>query len=175
MLHYPNEKTRTCLRESVKRTLGQSYFDTVIFQSRNFNETVKDSGGDLFCRAQWQTKAPNSFSYFLFLILLCHIILCWVNSIVYALIVTIYIDRDQKWKDIPPVIVDVVCIVPRAILIVGAANLFGWIMNYEKMDTVLLKLLFSFTTNKYIILIIINIILLVMGKYLQNPWENGFI
>ena len=90
-----------------------------------------------------------------------------VVSIVYALIVTIYIYKDQKWKDIPPVIVDVVRIVPRAILIVGAANLFGWIMNYEKMDTVLLKLLFSFTTNKYIILFIINIILLAMGMFLE--------
>ena len=90
-----------------------------------------------------------------------------VVSIVYALIVTIYVYKDQKWKDIPPVIVDVVRIVPRAILIVGAANLFGWIMNYEKMDTVLLKLLFSFTTNKYIILFIINIILLVMGMFLE--------
>jgi len=88
-------------------------------------------------------------------------------SIVYALIVTIYVYRDQKWKNIPPIIVDVVRIVPRAILIVGAANLFGWIMNYEKVDEILMKLLFSITTNKYIILIIINLILFVMGMFLE--------
>jgi tripartite ATP-independent transporter DctM subunit len=88
-------------------------------------------------------------------------------SIVYALIVTIYVYRDQKWKNIPPIIVDVVRIVPRAILIVGAANLFGWIMNYEKVDEILMKLLFSLTTNKYVILIIINLILFVMGMFLE--------
>ncbi len=88
-------------------------------------------------------------------------------SIVYALVVTIYVYRDQKWKNIPPIIVDVIRIVPRAILIVGAANLFGWIMNYEKVDEVLMKLLFSFTTNKYVILLIINLILFVMGMFLE--------
>jgi tripartite ATP-independent transporter DctM subunit len=88
-------------------------------------------------------------------------------SIVYALVVTIYVYRDQKWRNIPPIIVDVIRIVPRAILIVGAANLFGWIMNYEKVDEVLMKLLFSLTTNKYVILIIINLILFVMGMFLE--------
>jgi tripartite ATP-independent transporter DctM subunit len=88
-------------------------------------------------------------------------------SIVYALIVTIYVYRDQKWRNIPPIIVDVVRIVPRAILIVGAANLFGWIMNYEKVDELLMKVLFSFTTNKYVILIIINLILFIMGMFLE--------
>jgi tripartite ATP-independent transporter DctM subunit len=88
-------------------------------------------------------------------------------SVVYALVVTIYVYRDQKWKDIPPIILDVVRIVPRAILIVGAANLFGWIMNYEKVDQVLMNVLFGFTTNKWVILLIINLILFVMGMFLE--------
>ena len=88
-------------------------------------------------------------------------------SIVYAILVTIYVYRDQKWKDIPPIIVEVIRIVPRAILIVGAANLFGWIMNYEKVDKILMEVLFSFTTNRYIILLIINLILFVMGMFLE--------
>ena len=88
-------------------------------------------------------------------------------SIVYAIIITIFVCRDQKWRDIPPIIMDVVRIVPRAILIVASANLFGWILNYEKVDQVLMQALFSFTTNRYVILIIINFILLFMGMFLE--------
>ena len=86
---------------------------------------------------------------------------------VYALFVTIYIYREQKWKDIPPVILQVVRIVPRAILIVASANLFGWIMNYEKVDDFLMKVLFDFTTNKYVILFLISMILFILGMFLE--------
>jgi tripartite ATP-independent transporter DctM subunit len=88
-------------------------------------------------------------------------------SIVYALLVTIYIYKEQKWKNLFPIILDVVRIVPRAILIVAAANLFGWIMNYEKVDQVLMKGLFGITTNPYVILLIINLILFFMGMFLE--------
>jgi tripartite ATP-independent transporter DctM subunit len=81
--------------------------------------------------------------------------------------VTIYVYRDQKWKDIPPIILEVVRIVPQAILIVGAANLFGWIMNYERVDQTLMKLLFGITTSKWVILLIINLILFIMGMFLE--------
>lgn len=86
---------------------------------------------------------------------------------VYALVVTIYVYRDQKWKDIPPVIAEVIRIVPRAILIVASANLFGWIMNYERVDQFLMSALFDFTTNKYVILFIISIILFILGMFLE--------
>jgi tripartite ATP-independent transporter DctM subunit len=90
-----------------------------------------------------------------------------IVSVVYALVVTIYVYRDQKWKDIPPIILEVARLVPQALLIVGAANLFGWIMNYEKVDQALMQLLFGFTKDKWIILLIINLILFVMGMFLE--------
>ncbi len=88
-------------------------------------------------------------------------------SIVYALIVTIFIYKEQRISAIPGLALETLWTVGPAIMIVAAANIFGWIMNYEKVDVYLMNALFSFTTNKYVILFLINILLLIMGMFLE--------
>ncbi len=88
-------------------------------------------------------------------------------SILYALVVTIFVYREQKLANLPRLALETLWTVGPAIMIVSAANIFGWIMNYEKIDVYLMNLLFSFTTNKYAILLLINILLLVMGMFLE--------
>jgi tripartite ATP-independent transporter DctM subunit len=88
-------------------------------------------------------------------------------SILYALIVSGLVYREISFKQLPKLMIDTVRMVAPAILIVGGANLFGWIMNYEKIDRLLLNLLLGITTNKYAILLIINLILLFLGMFLE--------
>ncbi|MDR2392095.1 MAG: TRAP transporter large permease [Planctomycetota bacterium] len=88
-------------------------------------------------------------------------------SIFYALVVTVCVYREQRISALPGLALETLRTVGPAIMIVAAANAFGWIMNFEKVDVYLMKLLFSFTTNKYLILLLINILLLVMGMFLE--------
>lgn len=88
-------------------------------------------------------------------------------SIVYALIVSGLVYRELSPKQLPKIMIDTVKMVAPAIIIVGGANLFGWIMNYEKIDQILLKLLLGISTNKFVVLMIINVILLVLGMFLE--------
>lgn len=88
-------------------------------------------------------------------------------SIVYALIVTIFIYREQKISALPSLAIDTLRTVGPAIMIVASANIFGWIMNYEKIDVYLMNALFSLTTNKYLILFMLNVLLLIMGMFLE--------
>jgi TRAP-type C4-dicarboxylate transport system permease large subunit len=57
--------------------------------------------------------------------------------------------------------------VAPAMAIVAGASLFGWILNYEKVDQVLMRLLLGVTTNKYVALMLINVVLLVLGMFLE--------
>jgi len=88
-------------------------------------------------------------------------------SIVYALIVTGMIYRELALTRVPAMVVETIRMVAPAMAIVAGASLFGWIMNYEKVDQALMKLLFGITTNKIAILLIINVVLLVMGMFLE--------
>jgi len=88
-------------------------------------------------------------------------------SILYALIVTGMVYQDLPFSRIPPMVVETVRMVAPAMAIVAGASLFGWIMNYEKVDQALMKLLFGITTNKIAVLLIINVVLLIMGMFLE--------
>ncbi len=88
-------------------------------------------------------------------------------SIVYALLITVFVYRDQGLDAIPKLIMDTVRVVAPAIMIVSAANLFGWILNYENVDRYLVNFLFGISTNRYVILLVINLLLLVLGMFLE--------
>ncbi|MDR1535516.1 MAG: TRAP transporter large permease [Planctomycetota bacterium] len=88
-------------------------------------------------------------------------------SVVYALGVTILVYREQRVASLPALALGTLRAVGPAIIIVASANVFGWIMNYEKVDVYLMNVLFSYTTNKYVILLLINLVLLIMGMFLE--------
>jgi len=88
-------------------------------------------------------------------------------SILYAVVVTGLIYRDLALSEIPRMMVETIRMVAPAMMIVAGASLFGWIMNYEKVDRVLLQFLLEITTNKIAILLIINVILLFLGMFLE--------
>jgi tripartite ATP-independent transporter DctM subunit len=88
-------------------------------------------------------------------------------SIVYAFFVTILIYKELSLASIPKLMIETAKIVAPAIMIVASANLFGWIMNYAKVDRYLVELLYGISENKYVILLIINVLLLILGMFLE--------
>jgi tripartite ATP-independent transporter DctM subunit len=79
-------------------------------------------------------------------------------SILYAVVVTGLIYRDLALTDIPRLMVETIRMVAPAMMIVAGASLFGWIMNYEKVDRALLQVLLGITTNKIAILLIVQLL-----------------
>jgi tripartite ATP-independent transporter DctM subunit len=53
------------------------------------------------------------------------------------------------------------------LLIVAAASLFGWVLTTTRLTEYAADALLSFTTNRYLILLLINILLLVVGCFLE--------
>jgi tripartite ATP-independent transporter DctM subunit len=88
-------------------------------------------------------------------------------SILYALLITVVVYKDLRPSAIPPMMVGTIRMVAPAMAIVAGASLFGWIMNYEKVDQALMHLLLGITTNKIGVLLIINAVLLVLGMFLE--------
>ena len=88
-------------------------------------------------------------------------------SILYALVVTGLVYRELSWKSLTVMMIDTIRMVAPAMMIVAGASLFGWIMNYEKVDKALMNIILSITTNKWMILLIINVLLLFLGMFLE--------
>ncbi|KIL45076.1 TRAP transporter large permease [Jeotgalibacillus soli] len=89
-----------------------------------------------------------------------------VGSLI-AFLVGMFIYREIKWKDIPSIFLKTGVITASIMIIVACANIFGWTLAMERIPQVIAESILSISTNTIIILIIINILLLVVGMFLE--------
>jgi tripartite ATP-independent transporter DctM subunit len=88
-------------------------------------------------------------------------------AIVYGLIVACVIYRDMKITELPKFLLVTARQIGPSIAVVVTASLFSWILTYEKVDKALVDIILSITTNKYVILLLINLLLLFLGMFVE--------
>ncbi|MFB3817239.1 MAG: TRAP transporter large permease [Candidatus Methylomirabilales bacterium] len=86
-----------------------------------------------------------------------------VIAVLYALLVGRYVYRDLAWADVPRLLVRTGETTAVMMLIIGAGDALSWALTAENFSTIFSKWIVSLTTNKLLILIIINIFLLILG------------
>jgi tripartite ATP-independent transporter DctM subunit len=89
-------------------------------------------------------------------------------SNVYAVILTIFIYRETTFWGLLDTIKNSLANFLPLLLIVAGANLFSFIINFEKIDDKILNALTSITSNKYVVLLLINIVVLFMGMFFDT-------
>ncbi|MGI6777879.1 MAG: TRAP transporter large permease [Acetivibrionales bacterium] len=89
-------------------------------------------------------------------------------SIVYVTIVMMLVYKELNPKEIIEVFYETAAGFVPALTIVVASSLFGWVLQFERIDKMLIELFFSITDNKYIILLFLNILLLFCGMILDS-------
>lgn len=88
-------------------------------------------------------------------------------AVVYGFLVGIFIYKEIKLKDCVAVLVDSAVSSAVVMLIVANASLFAWVVTTEGVADVAAQTLLAITQNKYIILLMINILLLITGCFLD--------
>lgn len=85
----------------------------------------------------------------------------------YAAFLSIAVYKDIKIRDLPEILYKSAYNSIPFIFIVAASMVFGWIIIKEQAGDIVGSMLLSVTQNKYIILAIINVILLIMGTFMD--------
>lgn len=89
-------------------------------------------------------------------------------AVLYCLIVGVFIYRKLKWEHLPVILKETVEGTASVVLIIVAANVFGYYMTWERIPQMLTELLLGITQNKWIMLLIINVLLLILGMFLEG-------
>lgn len=89
-------------------------------------------------------------------------------AVVYGFVVGLFIYKDLTWKEVPEIFFNAIKTTSMCIFIVAVANLFGWLMSKEQLAPKLAEMLFTVSSNKIVILIIINVLLLFIGCVMDN-------
>ena len=87
-------------------------------------------------------------------------------AVVYALVLA-FCYRSINLKSLWKIIVDSAKMSGMVVFLVGVSNILGWVMAFLQIPDAVAAALLSLTSNKYVILLIMNVILLVSGTFMD--------
>src|SRR5699024_2339359 len=86
---------------------------------------------------------------------------------VYALVVGLFVYRELTWKDMPKVFLESGVSTAVIMFIVGVASLFSYVITVEGVAERISTAVLGVTDNKYLILAVTTIILLIVGAFVD--------
>ena len=91
-----------------------------------------------------------------------------ILACVYAFVIGVYIYQGITLRDVPKIMIDSAITSAALLALIGIANVFGWIMANEEIPQTIAKTMLSFSTNKYVIILLINMLLLIVGMFMET-------
>ncbi|MEO7256265.1 MAG: TRAP transporter large permease [Casimicrobium sp.] len=88
-------------------------------------------------------------------------------AVVWAFFVTMFIYRDYKWKDLPKLVHRTVKTVTIVMILIGFAAAFGYMLTLMQIPLKITELFSSFSDNKYVILLCMNVMMLMLGTMMD--------
>jgi tripartite ATP-independent transporter DctM subunit len=87
---------------------------------------------------------------------------------VYAFLMGKFVYRELTWRHLPQIVYKAGLNTAMILIIVGVANLVGFILAVERIPLLVAELFLSVTTNKYVMLLLINVLLLMVGCFIDG-------
>ena len=88
-------------------------------------------------------------------------------AVLYALLVTFFVYRTLSWSEFMHATQQAVRTTSMVLLIIGMAGAFGWLMAYLKVAQMTVDLMGAISQDPYTILLMINVVLLVLGTFMD--------
>ena len=89
-------------------------------------------------------------------------------TVLYAIVISALFYRELTWKGLLDAAYETIGASAGILLIVAVAALFGWILSVERVPQVLTGWMLAISTNPYVLLLIVNVLLLVVGMFLDS-------
>ncbi|RRD66169.1 TRAP transporter large permease [Fretibacterium sp. OH1220_COT-178] len=91
-----------------------------------------------------------------------------IVACIYAMFVGLFVYKDLKLRDLPQVLKESAIMSAAIITLVGLANVFAWILASERIPQTIARAMMSLTSNKYVIILLVNIFLLFVGMFMET-------
>lgn len=88
-------------------------------------------------------------------------------AVLYTIILSMVVYRQVKVSDLPDILIQTVITTAIVMLLIGTSMGMSWVMSYENIPQGVTEALLSVSDNKIVILIIINLILLFVGIFMD--------
>ena len=82
---------------------------------------------------------------------------------VWAFFVTMFVYRDYRWRDLPALVHRTMRTVAMVLTLIACASSVGYIMALTQMPAKITAFFLAISSNKYVILMLVNLLLLLLG------------
>jgi C4-dicarboxylate transporter DctM subunit len=90
-----------------------------------------------------------------------------VIAVAYAIVISAFVYRELKWKDLRPIIVESINITSMVFLIIAAASLFGLYLTNAQVPQAVGAWIAESDMNKWVFFLIVNLLFFIMGTFLE--------
>lgn len=91
-----------------------------------------------------------------------------IIAVLYAFVIGIFVYKELPVKKIPEIMLSSMTATASIMLLVGFANLFGWIMVREQIPQLVAESILGISTNAIIVILLINVLLLFVGTFMET-------
>src|SRR5262245_61397930 len=88
-------------------------------------------------------------------------------AVVYAFFLTMFVYRDVKWSELPKLIARVIRTVGMVMIMIGFSVAFGYMMAIMRIPAMATEFFVAVSSDKYTFLLYINILLLILGTFMD--------
>jgi len=147
--------------------MGMAYYLSV---KRNYPQLAKASW-----KERWSALGTSVWALLMIVLILGGIIgglftptEASMVAVVYAILVGLFVYRDLKITDLPGIIADSVVTSASILLLVGFARVFAHLLTVEQIPQMLANGILGISTNRLIILLIINLLFIIVGMFMET-------
>ena len=90
-----------------------------------------------------------------------------VVAVVYSLILSLVFYKSIKLKELPKILMDSAEMTGIIIFLIGVSSIMSWVMAFTGLPEAISGVMLGISNNKYVILFIINVILLIVGTFMD--------
>ncbi len=88
-------------------------------------------------------------------------------AVLYALVIGLFVKRTLKLRDIPAILLRTSILTSVVFMVLATSNILGWIIGLERVPENIAGFLTELTQNPYLLLLMINVILLIVGMFMD--------
>ena len=90
-----------------------------------------------------------------------------IVAVVYSLILSLVFYKSIKVNELPKLLMDSAEMTGIIIFLIGVSSIMSWVMAFTGIPAAISGVMLSISSNKYVILLIINVILLIVGTFMD--------
>jgi tripartite ATP-independent transporter DctM subunit len=90
-----------------------------------------------------------------------------VIAVIYSLLLAVVLYREVKVRELPGILIKSVETTAIVMLLIGTSSAMSWILSYENIPQSISETLITLSDNPIVILLIINLVLLIVGVFMD--------